>query len=200
MKPRTTLIVVAVFLALLAYVYFGELRRPTPASATPTPAPVWNLAKDQIAGLTVRSSDKETRVVRSAQGEWTLEAPTQEPADGERIGRVLDNLATLSPTRTFTETAGTLEEYGLTQPALEVILQLADGSTRTLRIGASNPQQTAYYAQVEGATEVHLLPSWLITSLRDLLEQPPVRPTPTPTLTATPTPEATATPTAAPAG
>ncbi|MDI7275860.1 MAG: DUF4340 domain-containing protein [Anaerolineae bacterium] len=194
MKPRTTLIVVAVFLALLAYVYFGELHRPTPASATPTPTPVWSLATDQVVGLTVRSAEKETRLVRSAEGEWMLEAPTQEPADEERIGRVLGNLATMSPTRTFTETAGLLEEYGLVQPSLEATVQLADGSTRTLRVGASNPQQTAYYAHVEGAGEVHLLPSWLITSLRDVLDQPPVRPTPTPTLEpATPTPTAQAT-------
>ncbi|MCL6429822.1 MAG: DUF4340 domain-containing protein [Anaerolineae bacterium] len=200
MKPRTTLMVVAVFLALLAYVYFGELHRPTSAPATPTPIPVWSLEADQIVGLTVRSGEKQTRLVRSGEGEWRLEAPTQEPAHGERIDRVLSNLATMSPTRSFTEVAGLLEEYGLVQPSLEATVQLADGSTQTLRVGASNPQQTAYYAQVEGAAGVHLLPAWLITSLRDLLEQPPIRPTPTPTLTATPTPEATATPAATPSG
>ncbi len=200
MKPRTTLIVVAVFLALLAYVYFGELNRPTPAPTTPTPTRVWSLAADQVVGLTIRSGEKQTRLVRSTEGEWRLEARTPEPADEERIDRVLGNLAAMNPTRTFTEVAGLLEEYGLMQPSLEATVQLADGSTQTLRVGAPNPQQTAYYAQVEGAADVHLLPAWLITSLRDLLDQPPIRPTPTPTLTATPTPEATATPAATPSG
>lgn len=192
MKLRTTLGLVVVFLGLLAYVYFGEVRRPAASTnTTPTPAPVWSLAVDQVVGLTVRSKGQETRLSRPAGGEWRLEAPVADAADGERVARVVDELVNVIPNRTFTETLGTLADYGLEQPDLEVGVRLAAGQSQALKIGAANPQDTAYYAQVQGAAVVHLLPSSLVTSLRELLTTPPIKPTPTATEPSTPTPEAT---------
>ena len=202
MKPRTTLILLGVFLALGVYVYFGEIRRPeSTATGTPTPPPLWTVAADQVVGLTVQGGGKETRLTRPAGGEWQMEAPQAVAADGERVTRSLDQMITLTATRSFTDTAGSLADYGLEKPALEVTLRLADGSTRALKIGVANPQQTGYYAQVQGQGGVHLLPDTLVTDLRDLLDSPPIKPTPTPTGTPTATPAATTLPaaTAAPA-
>jgi hypothetical protein len=207
MKPRTTLIFVGIFVALLAYVYFGELRRPAPADTalTPTPLPILIAPADQVVGLTVRGSGKETRLTRPAGGEWKLEAPQPGPADNTRVNQLLDRLATLNPTRSLTDTTS-LEDYGLAQPALEVTLTLADGSTQVLQVGSENPQQTAYYAQVQGRPGVHLIAALTAESAKQMLDTPPVPPTPTPTATATPpstttpTPEGTAAPTATPAG
>ena len=197
MKPRTTLVLLGIFLALLAYVYFGELRQP-PASepTTPTPAPIWEVAVDEVLGLTVRSGEQETRLIRPVGGEWSLEAPQAEPADEDRVSRVLGNLVDVTPSRTLTETMGPLADYGLEQPSLEVTLRLADERTEVLRIGAPNPQQTAHYAQVEEQEALHLVPGWLVTSLQELLDQPPVRPTPTPEPAATPAETVTPTPAA----
>jgi len=199
MKPRTTLILVGVFLALLAYVYWGEIRRPAPSTATetPTPAPILILPADQVVGITVRGGGKETRLTRPAGGEWKLEAPLPGPADTPRVNQFLDRLATLNPTRSLTDTTS-LEDYGLAQPALEVTVTLANGSTEVLQIGSENPQQTAYYAQVQGRQGVHLIAALTAESAKEMLDTPPVPPTPTPTATATPA--ATAAPTATPAG
>jgi len=201
MKPRTTLILVGVFLALLAYVYFGEMRRPAPSDAavTPTPAPILIIPPDQVVGITVRGSGKETVLTRPAGGEWKLEAPQPGPVDTTRVGQFLNRLATLNPTRSLTDTTS-LEDYGLAQPAIEVTLTLADGSKQVLQIGSENPQQTAYYARVQGREGVHLIAALTAESAKQMLDTPPVPPTPTPTATATATPAATAAPTATPAG
>ncbi len=197
MKPRTTLILGGVFFALLAYVYFGEMRRPPApaANATPTPAPLLKVAADQVLGITVRGGDGETRLGRAQGGEWRLEAPVPGPADTERVSRFLDRVATLTPSRSLDE-PGPLEDYGLAQPALEVTLALADGTTQVLEIGAANPLETAYYAQVQGQPGVHLVSMLLQESVREMLDTPPVPPTPTPTAepTTVPTEEPTATP------
>lgn len=194
MKPRTTLILVGVFLALLAYVYFGEVRRPaSPAPTTPTQAPVLSIKADQVVELIVKGDGQETRLARPVGGEWRLEAPTPDAADLERVGQALDRLVTLTASRTLTET-GSLEDYGLTQPSLEVTLRLDGGQSQVLRIGAKNPQQTSWYAQVPGQSAVHLVPDWVVQSLRELVDRPPVRPTPTPTPTVTDTPLASPTP------
>lgn len=185
MKPRTTLLLLGAFLALLAYVYLGELRRPAPSPATATPAPLLlSFPADQVVAITVRGAGKETRLSRPAGGEWQLEAPAPGPADTARVGQLLNRLANLSPTRTLAE-PGPLEEYGLDQPALEVTLALAGGSTQVLAIGAENPQQTAYYARVQGQEGVHLISSLIGQSIREMLDTPPLPPTPTPAPTAT---------------
>ncbi|HPL29827.1 MAG TPA: DUF4340 domain-containing protein [Anaerolineae bacterium] len=188
MKPRTTLLVVGVFLALLAYVYLGELRRPaaTDTATTPTPAPLLSVAADQVLGLSVSGGGKETRLARQVGREWQLEAPVPGPADASRVSQFLGRVAMLNPTRSLDD-AGPLEEYGLAPPALEVTLTLADGSTQVLRIGAENPQQTAYYAQVQGQAGVHLVAALTVQSAQGMLDTPPVPPTATPAATSTPT-------------
>ncbi len=196
MKGRTTLILLGVLLALGAYVYFGEVRRPSAAPAgTPTPAPLWSITLDQVLGLTVRGGEQETRVGRAAGGEWALEAPSAEPADADRVTQVLDRLLALAPEQTFGESDGSLADYGLDSPSLDVTMRLADGTAKVLHVGKANPMQTSYYAQVEGSTAVQLIPDTVVIGLQELLEQPPVRPTPTPTEPPTEAPTGTPVPT-----
>ncbi len=200
MKPRTTLLLVGVFLALLAYVYFSEMRRPqaSDATTTPTPAPIVNVVADQVLGIKISGGGKETRLSRPAGGDWKLEAPAPGPADATRVSEFLGRVATLNPTRSLGD-VGPLEDYGLAQPAMEITLTLADGSAQVLDIGAENPQQTAYYARVQGQTGVHLVAALTVQSAQEMLDTPPVPPTPTPTATGTPEVTATPAPTGTPA-
>ncbi len=204
MRVRTTLIMLGVLAALSAYMYFGELRQPQSqdTGGTPTPGPLWTLSVDQVVGLTVRGEGNETRLSRAAGGEWALEAPEATAADAGRVTQLLGRLAEVAPTRTLSDTTGPLADFGLDQPSLEVTLRLAAGQTQVLRIGAATPQQTDYYAQVQGLPGIHLLSDSLVASLRNLLEQPPVQPTPTPTEPATAPPSAgpTGAPAATPSG
>ncbi len=193
MKPRTTLILAGVFLALLAYVYWGEIRRPaSEGETTPTPEPLISLDAGQVVGITVRGGEQETRLSREPEGAWQIDAPTPGPADASRVSQFLARLTNLTPTRTLDE-PGPLQDYGLTEPELQVTLSLSDGSTHVLLIGAANPFDTAHYAQVQGREGVHLVSALLVESAQEMLDTPPVPPTPTPTS------EPTATPTATPA-
>jgi hypothetical protein len=185
MKGRTTLILVGVFALLLVFVYLVEWRQPPQTTTTPTPASLWHVESDQIIGLAVQESGRETRLVRSGSGDWSLELPESGPADSDRVTLTLGNLAALTPQRTFTETT-TLAEYGLDHPTMTVTVRLKDGTAQVLFVGSENPQQTAYYVQVQGSSPVHLLSSWEVESLRELLDTPPVQPTPTPRPTETP--------------
>ncbi|MGQ9684165.1 MAG: DUF4340 domain-containing protein [Anaerolineae bacterium] len=184
MRPRTTLILIGVFAALLGLVYWLE-RRPEPAPALPeAPAPLWSLAASQVTALRVQAGEQDTALARSGDG-WAFEGPTAGPADGARIERVVEDLSVLSPQRTFTDTTS-LAEFGLEQPTLTVTLRASDGATRVLLVGSTNPQQTGYYARVQDGSSVHLLPGYVVEAVRALLENPPVPPTPLPTETATP--------------
>lgn len=101
-------------------------------------------------------------------------------ADQGRVTQIVERLAEVTPSRSFTETLSPAAEYGLAEPGLQATLRLADGQVETLHIGAADPLQRDYYAQVEGSEAVHLIASWLVTSLHELLANPPVQPTPTP--------------------
>jgi len=188
MRLRNTLILLVIFAALGAYVYFTESPAKTP---TPTPAPqeqVLNLVADDVVGLSVQGSgDRETRLKRQRNQPWRLEAPLQDQADEARVQSIVSRLAQLTPTRTLTQTTETLSAFGLVTPTLTVTLQL-EQREEMLFIGAQNPQQTAYYAQRRGDSAIHLILAGLVDELRQLLTKPPVKPTPTPTPTITPTP------------
>jgi len=206
MKPRTTLILLAVLVVLGGYVYWTELRQPaSSASTTPTPAPVWSYAAEQVVGITIQGGGKQVRLTRPANGAWQLETPQAGPADQDRVTAVLDSLAPLQASRTLTDTTGSLADYGLAQPALSVTLRLTDGSDHALEIGDMTPPQTDYYVQVQGQAPIQLVSASTVQSVQDLLNQPPFPPTPTPTESATPaalqivTPAATQPVTSAPA-
>ena len=188
MKPRTTLILLAILAILGGYVYFAELRQPATSDTetTPTPAPAWSYPIDQIVGLAIQGSGKQTRLTRPAGGAWQMEAPQQGAVDNDRVTAVVDSLGTLQVSRTLTDTTNSLADYGLAQPALQVTVRLADGSDHALEIGNATPTQTDYYVQVQGQAPIHLLSASVVQSLQDLLDQPPFPPTPTPTEPATP--------------
>lgn len=199
MKVRTTLILVAVCAALGAYVYLSEDKGTNESAAgTPTPTGPWSVSVEQVVGITLRAAGKETRLARPVDGEWRLEAPVTDAADHERVTRALQQLTYATPSRSFPELPGPALDYGLNEPSLEVTLSLADGKSVVLKVGSQNPQQTDSYVQVEGQPTLYMLPGYSIEALREMLNQPPVRPTPTPTAVSTPTAVATATPTATP--
>jgi len=75
-KFQTTFILVAVFAALLAFVYFFEKDREVKdeADLTEETFDVINIDKDQVKEITFEQPDKKTRVVKEGEG-WKIVEP-----------------------------------------------------------------------------------------------------------------------------
>src|SRR4051794_21699216 len=104
MNPRVTVGLLAVLVALGAYVYFGPNAAPaggpgapgTPGAASTTPTPqldLWKLDDQQIAAVAVTKPDASAGVQRSGD-EWML-TPSGEPADRLRVNSLIFRLASL---------------------------------------------------------------------------------------------------------
>jgi len=71
-------------------------------------------------------------------GDWQMLEPGHDRADGERVRRLLQDLA-LAQATDFVDEPGPLEEYGLDSPELELIVE-TEQSTQRLRIGRVQDQ------------------------------------------------------------
>src|SRR3989337_1992874 len=108
MSFRTTGVLLAVLIALGAFVYFYEMQTPkTTESPKEKALEILNYS-DQAADinrLEVQQGDKVTRLV-SKEGEgWTMEAPEQAPVDKSRVISAVGEVSVLRATTVVTENA-----------------------------------------------------------------------------------------------
>jgi hypothetical protein len=193
MNPRVTVGLLAVLMALGAYVYFGAPAAPAagpggPAAgaggpgATPTPQlDMWKVDDQQIASVVVTKPDGAAGVQRSGD-DWAL-IPSGEPADRLRVNSLMFRLASPRGTRRL-DGVTNLADYGLTTPALTVAIKLADSSSHTLKIGAKAPAESGTYSLADDNPTVYLLSNALAQDIERLVSdpprQPPASPSPTP--------------------
>jgi hypothetical protein len=207
-KPRNTLIVVAILAVLLAYLYFVELPK-TPeqvnaALGTPTATPASYMF--QLDGSNVKSfvvSDlrfpRAVTVMRTDTG-WFVTEPSNQPADKDKADSVASALTNLKIARVFTNVSS-LAPFGLAPATFEARFIMKDGTTYGFVVGNKTPDGLNYYAAYTGdQSKVFLIDTPLVESLKVILDVPPYQPTATPTATATPPVTPTAETTSAPPG
>ncbi len=202
MNPRITLVVVALFLLALGYVYFVEAPK-TPdqlaGGRTPRPAPqVFQLPSGQVQTLELRNlrTGQEFRMTRSGENSWQVEKPGSRPADLFRVEPIITGFAQLQAQRVFTDVTD-LNQYGVLTGTLEARLIMRDSTPWAITVGNRTSEGGGYYAIFTGAkTPLFIISPSLIDEWLQWFDNPPYEPTPTPTFTATPpvSPTASATP------
>jgi len=73
---------------------------------------------------------------------------------------MLSTLSSLTSDRTVEEKATKLDEYGLTQPTIELSIGDKNKKTTKLLIGDETPAGTAVYAAIAGDQRVFVLSSY----------------------------------------
>jgi hypothetical protein len=202
MKPRNTLILLAILVVLGAYVYFFEMRTPEAGTSVgggeADNLAVFDLVENDIVGLSVADAHGAiTSLSREPNQPWQLTAPTQEPADDFRVTTMVSRLARLRASRVLTDVTD-LANYGLTTPVLTATLAISGGAKVSLVAGDQTPDKSGYYALHVGTPNVYILFSNVVDDLKGFVSEPPVQPTPTPTGAASPTPGLTILPTFTP--
>lgn len=202
MKPRNTLIVVAVLALLLAYLYWVELpltpEQVSTRQGTPTTTPAaYALRLDPNQVQTFIITDlrlPRTVSVTRTDGGWRVTQPLSAPADQTKCDSTASALANLQVTRVLTMTDPAA--FGFAPAELEGRLIMKDGTAYGILLGNKTPDGTAYYAAFTGdKSKVFLIDLLLPNSLHSILEVPPIAPpTATPTANASATPMLEATP------
>jgi hypothetical protein len=197
---RTTLIVVAIFVALAAYVLLVEVKRepPTEQEPTPTPLPLLSLNIDGVQSLRITGSASTEGVrvlhVARAEAEWRLSTPDKGPATGEPclaspdgctadpyvVHIATDDLCHLAAQRVLLEQVTELAQYGLDPISLEIEITTTSGEHQKIHIGRQTPDGMSYYMQRAGDPRLYLVAQYTLQPFFEWLKEPPYQPPPTP--------------------
>jgi hypothetical protein len=136
-------------------------------TAIPSKAPVERATtklitfpEDQFQEIEIQKHDGETIRLQRFDSKWQIAGAKSLGADPEAISNLLSSLSSLSSDRTVEEKATSLDQYGLTRPAIE--LDVTDKSSKTAKIllGDQTPAGTAVYVAIAGDPRVFAMSSY----------------------------------------
>jgi hypothetical protein len=104
-------------------------------------------------------------VQKSDAGQWDIVAPKPMMADSESVGSVVTTLAALTSDRLIEDKASDLGSYGLTSPALEVVVTKKDGKTEDLLVGDDTPTGGSVFVKLKNDPRVFSVSSGVKSSL-----------------------------------
>jgi hypothetical protein len=203
MSPRVTVGMLAIMMALAAYVYYGPTQATAPGVAggpgsppgapggMPTPKPqdpaldLWTTEESQIQSVLVQKGAQQAGVQRDGEG-WIV-TPAMVPGDRLRINSLVFRLANVRATYKVQNPTND-GDYGLNAPSTIATIGLANGNALHLSIGAKAVGETGTYARKEGDPSVFVVSNALVQDLERIITEPPVPPSPTPAAAASPSP------------
>ena len=161
---RSTLLLLAIFLGLLAYIYFVESERRSSSEADATEK-AFTIEANSIVALQIKADSGETTTLEAADGAWQIVEPTSVAADESEASAITSSLASLDVQRVVEEEPEDLEPFGLADPRIDVAFKLDENAEfRHLLIGEQTPTGGNLYASVEGEGRVFLISSFLDTT------------------------------------
>ena len=156
---RSFIGLLTILIALGAYLYFVESKR-TPGDDIEKKEQVFTVESEKIEEITIKSESGDTTALKKSGPEWQIVSPAAAPAASSEVSGILTNLASLEQQRLVDENPGSLKEFGLAEPRIEVAFK-ADGQERKLLIGSKTPTGADLYAKTAAAPKVFLIASYL---------------------------------------
>jgi hypothetical protein len=171
MRPRSTLLLALVVVALGAFVWFYEIeggaQRAEKEEAAKRLFP--DVDAEDVSSIELRAEDgTNVRLEREGDAGWKLVAPLAAPADRFAVDGIASTLAELTPEATF-DTPEPLANYGLeVEPAVRFRAGERDFA---LRLGHTTPVGGNLYATDAEGKRVVTLASWRKNALVKTLKQ-----------------------------
>lgn len=156
---RSFLGLLAILIALGAYLYFVESKR-TPGDDAEKKNKVFTVESGSIDEVTIKSAAGDTTTLKKSGNDWQIVAPAAAPADSAEISGIVTNLGTLEEERVVEENPGDLKEFGLAEPRIEVAFK-TNGQEQKLLIGNKTPTGGDVYAKTAAQPKVFLVASYL---------------------------------------
>ncbi len=155
MKIKTTLILFAVFLGLLVFVYFFEIK----GKGEEETEKLVDLSSDQVQKIVFKTKG-ETITFSKDEEDWLITEPLEAKADKVEVDRLADDFSRLRIERVIEEQPSDLERYGIPKQEISLYFKGKEQPIRVL-IGEENPLDSTYFAKREDEVRVVLIPSQL---------------------------------------
>ena len=170
MKFKTNIAIGAVFAALLAFVYFYEIKGGEERRQEAEKSKQLFVFQDDDAQRLELLRGDDALVLDKGTGGWNLSAPMTDGADQEAVERYLRNLLECEREKVVVDSAAASAEeaaqYGLDAPRLKVRLQTEDGAEQVVAFGSDSPTDRFTYAQLQGDNpEIFVVRAWRFDNL-----------------------------------
>ena len=170
MKFKTNVAIGAVFVVLLAFVYFYEIKGGEERRQEAEKSKQLFVFQDDDAQRLELLRGDDALVLAKGTGGWNLSAPMTDGADQEAVERYLRNLRECEREKVVVDSAAASAEeaaqYGLDAPRLKVRLQTEDGGEQVVAFGADSPTDRFTYAQLQGDNpEIFVVRAWRFDNL-----------------------------------
>ncbi len=162
------LLTASFLLLLLTGVLWWSNKRAAKADKEPmesTTTKLVNIPEDQFREIEIKRRSGETIHLQRNDSKWQITAPKSLPADADAVSSMLSTLSSLSSDRAVEDKATSLDQYGLTQPTIELDIIDKNKKTSRLLIGDDTPSGTAVYAAIAGDPRVFALSSYKKSNL-----------------------------------
>jgi len=162
------LLTASFLLLLLTGVLWWSNKRAAKADKAPSESATTKLViipEDQFREIEIKHRNGETVHLQRNDSKWQITAAKFLPADADAVSSMLSTLSSLSSDRTVEDNATSLDQYGLTQPMIELDIIDKNKKTSRLLIGDDTPAGTAVYASIAGDPRVFALSSYKKSSL-----------------------------------
>src|SRR6266480_7043170 len=129
------LLIASFLLLLLTGVLWWSNKKAAKADKEPvdsTTTKLVTIPEDQFLEIEIKHRSGEAIHLRRNDSKWQITAPKPLPADSDAVSSMLSSLSSLSSDRTVEDKATSLDQYGLTQPAIE--LDIIDKNKKTSRL------------------------------------------------------------------
>jgi len=141
-------------------------KHPTADTASKTPAAPKLISLDakQIDDIVLAKTGSDPIELAKLADSWTIAKPMPMPADQDAVGMLTGTLATLNADRLIDDHPASLNEFGLTNPAVEVDVTIKGGKTTKLLLGSDTPAGSGTYAKLGSDPKVYTIPTYTKTS------------------------------------
>jgi hypothetical protein len=161
MRGKSTLALTVILIAVVAYIYFVDSKKPVDDAAVKEKA-FSGVTADDIEELQIKSDTGDTSRLQKADGKWQLVEPVKADADNTEVSNIASSLASIDIQRVVDENASNMKEYGLDPPRIEVAFR-SKGKKDMERVllGEKTPTGGDMYARLPGKNRVFLVNSFL---------------------------------------
>jgi Domain of unknown function (DUF4340) len=154
----STLVLLVLLMALGTYIYFWELKRPSPSQILASRSTALAIAAGTIEGFTIKSESGDLTTLAKLGETWRITSPIVADADGTTLSGLTRAVSSLQVERVVEEAPSDLKQYGLDPPRVEVVVTAAgDQNAKRLLIGDKTATGDDMYAKLASEGRVFLI-------------------------------------------
>lgn len=159
---RSTLILLAIFAALLGYLYFVPSKKPVGPDSTEPKSKVFTAQADKIDEVQVKQGAGDRTVLKRVDNTWSIVEPKALKADETEVTAIVTNLCSLELQRVVDDNPADIAQYGLGTPRVEIAFRKSgDKDLTRLQLGEKTTTGNDLYAKLPGEKRVFLVSSFL---------------------------------------